>query len=114
MRRSRFYCENCGTEVRPDARVCRSCGRFFSSVRCPQCLYTDEARMFLYGCPRCGYASGGSNEAMRTDTDWEIVATEHRSGYSRTRGEVPGWVWYVAAAVLTVAFAVLVVIYLNL
>lgn len=70
--------------------------------------------MFLYGCPRCGYAGGGSDEAKRADPDWEIVATEHRWGYSRTRREVPGWVWYVAAAVLTVAFAVLVVIYLNL
>lgn len=114
MRRSRFFCENCGTEVRADAKVCRSCGRFFSSVRCPKCLYTDDARMFLHGCPRCGYAGGVGPAEAQTDADWEIVSVDGQPGYTRPRRDIPGWVWYVAAAVLTVAFAVLVVIYLNL
>lgn len=100
--------------MRADAKVCRSCGRFFSSVRCPKCLYTDDARMFLHGCPRCGYAGGGGSDETRADADWEIVSVADQPGLTRPHKDIPGWVWYVAAAVLTVAFAVLVVIYLNL
>ncbi|MFW5684336.1 MAG: zinc-ribbon domain-containing protein, partial [Spirochaetota bacterium] len=32
MKRSRFFCEHCHNEVRPSARVCPHCGRFFEAV----------------------------------------------------------------------------------
>jgi hypothetical protein len=55
---SRFYCENCGGEVRANAKVCPHCGRFFSDVRCPACGFTGDSKLFVYGCPSCGYGSG--------------------------------------------------------
>lgn len=116
MKRSRFYCENCAAEVKANAKVCPSCGRFFSAVRCPKCSFTGEARLFVFGCPSCGYAAEG---AGRGDSSaWEIVGDvdEHRRRPRRffDRHEIPGWAWYFAAGLLTVIFALLVVLYLNL
>ncbi len=56
MKKPKYYCEHCGTEVRKDARICPKCGRFFSSVKCPRCGYVGEADDFAAGCPVCGYA----------------------------------------------------------
>ncbi|MBP3710565.1 MAG: zinc ribbon domain-containing protein [Treponema sp.] len=53
---AKFYCENCGAEVSANARICNNCGRFFASVRCPQCGTTGDASKFANGCPMCGYA----------------------------------------------------------
>ncbi|MFA6855570.1 MAG: zinc ribbon domain-containing protein [Treponema sp.] len=53
---AKFFCENCGMEVPENARICKYCGRFFSSVRCPQCGASGPASMFDKGCPNCGYA----------------------------------------------------------
>ena len=123
---SRFFCENCGVEVKADAKVCRACGRFFSAVRCPRCNFTDDARMFLYGCPKCGYAGGGESKRSsggRTDVgtdggDWEIIGAVDSIDLSDSRqfraSEIPGWVWYLAAGMLGVVFIVLVIVYLNL
>ncbi len=55
---AKFFCENCGAEVPQNARVCRHCGRFFSSVRCPVCGTTGSNDKFANGCPNCGYAVG--------------------------------------------------------
>ena len=52
---ARFFCENCHAEVSARDKVCPSCGRFFSLVRCPRCGLTGEARRFRHGCPSCGY-----------------------------------------------------------
>ncbi len=59
-KKAKFFCENCGAEVPRDAKFCRHCGRFFSSVRCPQCGTTGSPNKFINGCPVCGYAVGGS------------------------------------------------------
>jgi predicted amidophosphoribosyltransferase len=56
MKTPHFFCENCGAEVRKDARVCPRCGRFFSSVKCPKCGHVGGADDFFAGCPVCGYA----------------------------------------------------------
>lgn len=55
---AKFFCENCGAEVPQNARVCRHCGKFFSSVRCPVCGTTGMPDKFANGCPTCGYAVG--------------------------------------------------------
>ncbi len=64
---AKFFCENCGAEVPKDAKMCRHCGRFFSSVRCPQCGTTGSPSKFSAGCPVCGYAvgnpSGGNSKS---------------------------------------------------
>jgi RNA polymerase subunit RPABC4/transcription elongation factor Spt4 len=60
MKRPRYFCEFCGSEVRKDARVCPHCGRFFSSVKCPRCGYVGKADDFARGCPVCGYAEAAN------------------------------------------------------
>lgn len=56
MKTLHYYCENCGAEVRRDAKVCPHCGRFFSSVKCPRCGYAGRPEDFKAGCPVCGYS----------------------------------------------------------
>lgn len=57
-KKAKFFCENCGAEVPKDAKMCRHCGRFFSSVRCPQCGENGSPEKFSNGCPVCGYSTG--------------------------------------------------------
>jgi hypothetical protein len=53
--KARFFCESCGAEVRHSERVCPSCGKTFTAVRCPRCGYEGGAKQFARGCPGCGY-----------------------------------------------------------
>ncbi|MBQ1709784.1 MAG: zinc ribbon domain-containing protein [Treponema sp.] len=53
---AKFFCESCGSEVPRNSRVCPTCGKFFASVRCPQCGKTGTNDDFKKGCPSCGYA----------------------------------------------------------
>ena len=39
---AKFFCESCGKEVKQNAKVCTYCGKFFSSVRCPNCGKTGS------------------------------------------------------------------------
>lgn len=60
MRRSKkeakFFCECCGAEVTRNSKSCPKCGKFFASVRCPQCGRIGSNEEFVNGCPSCGYA----------------------------------------------------------
>ena len=53
--KARYFCENCGAEVRSGASHCPSCGRTFTAVRCPQCGFEGTSAAFSRGCPSCGY-----------------------------------------------------------
>lgn len=53
----RFFCEHCGAEVKRNADRCSSCGKFFSSVRCPKCGFVGAESLFSDGCPACGYSA---------------------------------------------------------
>ena len=64
-RTAKFFCENCGAEVARNAKLCRHCGRFFSSVRCPQCGKTGTPEEFSKGCPDCGYTVESSPKDER-------------------------------------------------
>ncbi len=64
-RTAKFFCENCGAEVPRNAKVCRHCGRFFSSVRCPQCGKTGTPEQFKNGCPECGYTVENSTKKQK-------------------------------------------------
>ena len=55
-KQAKFFCENCGEEVKQNARFCNKCGRFFSAVRCPACGKIGSSHAFTNGCPACGYA----------------------------------------------------------
>ena len=56
MAKPNFLCEHCSATVDYDAPVCPSCSRIFSGVRCPECDFKGLGRLFLNGCPQCGYA----------------------------------------------------------
>jgi predicted nucleic acid-binding Zn-ribbon protein len=128
MTRSRFFCENCGTEVKPHARVCPKCGRFFSAVRCPNCGYTGEGREFLHGCPSCGYSGAGMRRSRRSGGEEWYDAAELEAGQEaepsarrrtgrrvvRDRQPPPGWVYWLALGLLSLAFIIMVVIYVRL
>lgn len=108
MKRSRFFCENCHHEVRPTAKVCPHCGRFFEAVRCPVCSYVGESRDFVRGCPNCGYAGGVSNrEEGFEQVDYPVGGRSSASG-------PPRWLWPLAIGVLIVVFVGLVLVYLSL
>jgi len=53
--KARFFCESCGAEVSQTQKVCPSCGKTFTAVKCPQCGFEGGARQFARGCPQCGY-----------------------------------------------------------
>jgi RNA polymerase subunit RPABC4/transcription elongation factor Spt4 len=53
--KARFFCESCGAEVSHSQKVCPSCGRTFTAVKCPQCGFEGGAKQFARGCPQCGY-----------------------------------------------------------
>ena len=124
--KAKFFCENCGAEVPADARVCKNCGRFFSSVRCPACGATGSASKFAKGCPVCGYAmdSGTFNIAAYSEEEKEDVrrrlATAEQkkingafAAYERKRARgagsaLPLWVYAVTIAVLAVVIAAVV------
>jgi predicted RNA-binding Zn-ribbon protein involved in translation (DUF1610 family) len=53
---AKYFCENCGYEVKANARFCPNCGKFFSSVRCPKCGTLGTVKDFKDGCPNCHYS----------------------------------------------------------
>ena len=74
-KKAQFFCENCGAEVPENARLCKNCGKFFISVRCPNCGATGNTKDFEKGCPHCGYAKGGTTESSQTPS----IKTKKRS-----------------------------------
>jgi predicted RNA-binding Zn-ribbon protein involved in translation (DUF1610 family) len=90
---ARFYCENCGAEVNRGAGRCPSCGRLFSSIRCPGCGFTGDEALFKKGCPVCGYCT--KNESGKPETDPPVS------------NSLPAWVYAVAGLGLAAAAAVL-------
>lgn len=114
---AKFFCENCGAEVPQNARVCKHCGKFFSSVRCPVCGTTGTPSKFANGCPSCGYAIGkGKNvippaqkekTASRKSKKALLNAINSRtpsSSYSKSRkssdGSLPVWSFFAIVAIL--------------
>ena len=62
---AKFFCESCGSEVPRNSKVCPTCGKFFASVRCPQCGRIGTNEDFKNGCPTCGYAVNPDSELAR-------------------------------------------------
>lgn len=120
---AKFFCENCGAEVSENARVCRYCGRFFSSVRCPQCGASGPASMFDKGCPRCGYAMNDTQTISYTAPDGNemrkhLSSSEKRKlkaafGAYRSKNpsaapgdnSLPAWIYIITACILAAVLA---------
>lgn len=106
---AKFFCENCGAEVPQNAKVCRHCGRFFSSVRCPVCGLTGPSGKFSNGCPGCGYAiSNGNkvkppvnNDKMSSKKSRQTLIDEidRKNGTRREDGTLPPWTFALMALV---------------
>jgi len=93
----RFFCDNCGTEVGHEVKLCPRCGRHFSSVRCPSCTFTGEERMFLNGCPSCGYSAAPIQTKYK-----KMKHSNKRQGYV---DHIP--MSYIIGGVLLLAFVAL-------
>ena len=117
---AKFFCESCGAEVAKNARICSTCGKFFSSVRCPKCGRTGSNEDFSNGCPTCGYAVnpdslGCSNSNIKYKNNLSSLkggkpsakssrffsANKKRApGRTNTDSSLPLWVYLVSLFVL--------------
>ena len=122
----KYFCENCGSEVAANARLCPKCGKFFSSVRCPQCGHLGTVHDFKNGCPACHYAMTkeeiyGTPEpeaapnakkrpaARRKAGKRAAVAVPARSPSAIADEAMPGWMYAASLAVLV--FVLVLVIF---
>jgi uncharacterized membrane protein YvbJ len=98
----RFFCDNCGVEVPQNSKNCPSCGRFFSSVRCPYCGFVGEEALFSNGCPSCGYSTSPANAAGKG----EVKAKKKKKEAEPVVG-LPLWVYILTSAIFTAVLAAL-------
>jgi uncharacterized membrane protein YvbJ len=91
---ARFFCDNCGEEVERNASRCFRCGRYFSSIRCPECGFTGEEKKFAKGCPVCGYCDTGQKPDRLPQTPSKPFHT--KALFTRLE-KLPSWVYAVAA-----------------
>lgn len=85
---AKFFCENCGAEVPQNAKMCRHCGRFFTSVRCPACGATGTNSQFADGCPVCGYAVGKGKKSAAAEKATFKEKTAGRKSRANLRLEI--------------------------
>jgi len=116
-RQAKFFCESCGAEVPHNSKVCINCGKFFASVRCPNCGKTGNSSSFINGCPQCGYAVSGSKEKnykfknKKSKNKYSIFENnsnnKYRSSSSNYRKNnsdsgLPLWIYIVVVSILIV------------
>ncbi len=102
-KKAKFFCENCGAEVPENAKLCKKCGKFFISVRCPNCGRTGTSKEFKKGCPSCGYATGKNLNSDFGKTLNNSVALSQIFGQagkfsaktkkSGHENSLPGWIY---------------------
>ncbi len=100
-KKAKFFCEFCGNEVKQNDKVCTYCGKFFASVRCPNCGKTGRTEEFTNGCPACGYAVHGSSSfggRRRFGTRSKLGLSSVKGKY--TEASLPFWIYIVVIAVL--------------
>jgi uncharacterized membrane protein YvbJ len=102
--RARYYCENCGAEVREGASSCPKCGSRFTAVRCPECGYQGREAEFRSGCPVCGYLMAQPPGAQSPGAP--------PSAPSRKKRFLPAWFYTVMALALLAAVVVLLIVLL--
>jgi uncharacterized membrane protein YvbJ len=100
MKKPRFFCDNCGTEVGRHEKACPKCGRFFASVRCPACGFSGEEALFTSGCPACGYSAGGTAKKRPWSRD-------DQNDVRIAAGALPVWVYLLSILALICVFGLL-------
>ncbi|MDR2898338.1 MAG: zinc ribbon domain-containing protein [Spirochaetaceae bacterium] len=106
-RKPKFFCDFCGTEVKQNDRMCRKCGKFFSSVKCPACGKTGSAAAFSNGCPACGYAFSNNNSSEDPSNGGSLSEKHHGETES-----LPLWI-YLSALGLTIFLIIVTLLYLR-
>jgi predicted RNA-binding Zn-ribbon protein involved in translation (DUF1610 family) len=102
MKGAHFFCENCGAEVARDAKRCQTCGKFFSSIRCPSCGFAGEEFLFDQGCPVCGYSA--PENAGQGAAKSAAFGASRRTG--KAAGALPWWVYALTALAVSLVFVV--------
>lgn len=106
-KKAKFFCENCGSEVPENAKVCKHCGKFFVSIRCPKCGQVGDSKTFQNGCPNCGYLMKKGNALT------PILQAANASGKMSSSAiprstTLPVWVYVVTGLIF---FVVVVAVY---
>lgn len=108
---AKFFCESCGKEVKQNAKVCTYCGKFFSSVRCPNCGKTGSTSEFENGCPDCGYAVGktpkisnikNNYQNKKTSSLFNNIINNKNNNNTQNSDSLPLWMYLVSIFVLIV------------
>ena len=108
---AKFFCESCGSEVPRNSKVCPTCGKFFASVRCPQCGRIGSNEDFKNGCPTCGYAVNPDSELGRGNFGMPasgygvngLLGLGRRNSTARggyVESSLPWWVYLVSILIL--------------
>lgn len=99
-KQAKFFCENCGSEVPEKSKVCKTCGKFFISVRCPKCGATGTASEFKKGCTHCGYANvPHANSSVSNDSDdiklssASFIFNRHKVSSEKSDSSLPIWIY---------------------
>lgn len=110
-KKAKFFCEFCGSEVKQNDKICTYCGKFFASVRCPNCGKTGRTEEFTNGCPDCGYAvTHGKNIKYKNNNSKYLNSTngifQGLSGQSKKNknydGSLPAWMYFFVVGILLI------------
>ena len=82
---AKFFCESCGAEVPRNSKTCPVCGKFFASVRCPQCGRIGSNEDFKNGCPTCGYAVNPDDGFGRSGSGGIFGSANRKRGAASNR-----------------------------
>lgn len=101
---AKFFCENCGMEVPPQAKVCNNCGKFFASVRCPRCGKIGSVSQFEKGCPECGYAVHNKNNKHVGNAALHYINTGHGTAVAKSdvSSGLPLWIYIMTITILAI------------
>ncbi len=106
----KFFCENCGNEVKRNTKVCPHCGRFFASVKCPNCGFAGDSEHFSVGCPKCGYAVNSDLNTKKNNNKGKSKKNKVNSSYKENRYDdlLPWWVYSLVAGLLVILITYMV------
>ncbi len=107
----KFFCENCNNEVKRNTRVCPHCGKFFASVKCPQCYCEGSSDEFLGGCPSCGYAVEPNSGKNKKKSKRKKTKSNYNYKSNRYDDPLPWWIYSLVIALLGALIIYVVLMY---
>ena len=106
----KFFCENCGEEVKENAKICTHCGKFFTNIRCPKCFHQGDSSEFKNGCPECGYSNNKNNFNQKDENESKKYNGNFFKNYIKKyypeqnkksrENSLPAWIYIFTLAVL--------------